>query len=82
MMSHRAALEQRHARLESELRAELARPMPDALRVSEIKRAKLALRDQMKALDRRGRRRRREARGSLMSGARSETLVLLGWHPS
>lgn len=40
-------LQRRHQRIESEIKAEQSRVMPDDLRISKLKRLKLALKDRM-----------------------------------
>lgn len=59
MRSRHEALLARHSVLEAELGREQARPAPDTLRIGMLKREKLRLKDEMKALERRSRRRRR-----------------------
>ena len=49
--SHRMeSLKQRHQTLERDLDKERTRPMPDAVVIAEIKRMKLAIKDEMEAL--------------------------------
>jgi hypothetical protein len=45
--SHLAELERRHAALEAELREAMSHPATDALEVSELKRRKLVLKDEI-----------------------------------
>lgn len=45
--AHVEALSERHAQLERELKEELRHPRPDDLRVRQLKRTKLRLKDQM-----------------------------------
>ena len=44
------SLNQRHAELDAELHEELTRPQPDALKVSEIKRQKLRIKEAITAI--------------------------------
>ena len=46
-----AALKQEHERLEESIEEEHARPVPDALRVAELKRRKLRIKDQIASLE-------------------------------
>lgn len=46
-----AALHARHGRLEAEIAAEQARPLPDTTRLGQKKRAKLRLKDEIASLD-------------------------------
>ena len=59
MFSRRDALKLRHASLEAERAQEMGRPLPDDARVKSIKVAKLAIRDEIEAIERRMRRRKR-----------------------
>jgi hypothetical protein len=52
MHDHIVALNARHAGLEAAVRLEIARPMPDEQRLSELKRQKLRLKDMITALSR------------------------------
>lgn len=45
-----ASLERQHAALEREIESAAARPDPDTLRISELKRRKLHLKDEMERL--------------------------------
>ena len=45
------SLMERHRMIEQRLDAEMARPLPDSLRLQELKREKLRLRDEMEALE-------------------------------
>jgi len=54
MQDHIVALHARHAGLEAAVRLEIARPLPDEQRLSELKRQKLRLKDMIAALSRRG----------------------------
>jgi len=45
--SHHAALETRHAGLDRRIAEENLRPVPDAFALSELKRQKLRLKDEM-----------------------------------
>jgi len=45
------SLMERHRRIEERLNAEMARPLPDSLKLQELKRAKLRVRDEMEALE-------------------------------
>ncbi|OYX03746.1 MAG: DUF465 domain-containing protein [Rhizobiales bacterium 32-66-8] len=47
VQSHLAELQRRHAALDTELSREMARPANDPLRVAELKRKKLVLKDQI-----------------------------------
>ena len=46
-----AALAQKHERLEASIEEEYSRPNPDALRVAELKRRKLRIKDRIAALE-------------------------------
>jgi hypothetical protein len=48
--THLAALEQRHGALEKEIERELVHPARDELRLSELKRRKLQLKDEIAKL--------------------------------
>jgi hypothetical protein len=50
MQSHLAALEQRHRSLESELNDAIAHPSTDDLKIAELKRRKLLLKDEITRL--------------------------------
>ncbi|WP_238119377.1 MULTISPECIES: YdcH family protein [unclassified Xanthobacter] len=50
IQSHLSELKRRHAALDQELARELASPAKDSVRVAEIKRKKLVLKDQMSRL--------------------------------
>jgi len=50
MQAHLVELEKRHAALERELGVALAHPSTDALRLAELKRRKLQLKDEIKRL--------------------------------
>jgi hypothetical protein len=52
MQDHIGALHVRHASLEAAIRLEIARPLPDEQRLSELKRQKLRLKDMITALSR------------------------------
>jgi hypothetical protein len=52
MQDHIVALHARHAGLEAAVRLEIARPLPDEQRLSELKRQKLRLKDMITALAR------------------------------
>jgi hypothetical protein len=54
MQDHIVALHARHAGLEAAVRLEIARPLPDEQRLSELKRQKLRLKDMIAALSRHG----------------------------
>lgn len=45
------ALRRRHARLEADIDAAGARPLPDALELKRLKKAKLDLKDEMAAME-------------------------------
>ena len=62
MRSRRTSLEHRHSALDAELAQETNRPVPDRLRLSELKRQKMRILDAMSSLERRDRRRRRARR--------------------
>jgi hypothetical protein len=49
-VEHMEALRSKHATLESELEAELQRPHPDDLRIQELKREKLRIKDAIASL--------------------------------
>jgi hypothetical protein len=44
--SHASALQAKHARVEAQLREEQSRPMPDEVLIHDLKRKKLALKDE------------------------------------
>ncbi len=48
--SHLAELERRHAALEGEIRKAVALPSTDSLKVAELKRRKLSLKDEINRL--------------------------------
>ncbi len=50
IQSHLQELKRRHAAIEQELSRELAHPAADPVRVAELKRKKLVLKDQMTKL--------------------------------
>lgn len=50
MQAHVAELERRHQALERELREEVARPSADDVRIADIKRRKLLLKDEITRL--------------------------------
>ncbi len=54
LQDRRAALEARHAALDDELRALENHPSADDLKVQTLKKRKLALKDEMAALERSG----------------------------
>jgi len=47
IQSHLAELQRRHAALDTELTREMSRPANDPLRIAELKRKKLVLKDQI-----------------------------------
>ncbi|MET3353855.1 DUF465 domain-containing protein [Xanthobacter autotrophicus] len=47
IQSHLQELKRRHQAIEQELNRELARPASDTVRIAELKRKKLVLKDQM-----------------------------------
>lgn len=51
IQSHLQELKRRHAAIEQELNRELSSPASDPLRVAELKRKKLVLKDQMSRFD-------------------------------
>ena len=51
IQSHLQELKRRHAAIEQELSRELNHPASDPLRVAELKRKKLVLKDQMSRFD-------------------------------
>ncbi|MEP9354787.1 DUF465 domain-containing protein [Xanthobacter sp. KR7-65] len=51
IQSHLQELKRRHAAIEQELSRELAHPASDPLRVAELKRKKLVLKDQMSKIN-------------------------------
>lgn len=51
IQSHLQELKRRHAAIEQELSRELSSPASDPLRVAELKRRKLVLKDQMSKLN-------------------------------
>jgi hypothetical protein len=50
MASHLSALEQKHRSLEQQLEDELSRPSADDIRIRELKRQKLKLKDEINRL--------------------------------
>lgn len=50
--AHRTALSARHAQLETKIASESQRPAPDALLITELKREKLRLKDEIAQLTR------------------------------
>ncbi|QIB33401.1 YdcH family protein [Ancylobacter pratisalsi] len=50
MQAHVTELERRHQALEKELRAEVTRPSSDEVRVTDLKRRKLLLKDEITRL--------------------------------
>lgn len=50
MASHLSALEQKHKTLERQIEDELARPSADEVRLAELKRQKLKLKDEITRL--------------------------------
>jgi len=48
--THLAALEQKHAELEQMVTREAARPAPDSLRMTELKREKLRVKEEIERL--------------------------------
>jgi hypothetical protein len=48
--SHLAELQRRHAALDGEIRRAIAQPAADSLRVAELKRKKLVLKDEINRL--------------------------------
>ena len=48
--SHLDALSARHASLEGQIAAEMLRPLPDATRISKLKRQKLRLKEEVASL--------------------------------
>jgi|GEM_PF-6863023 len=79
MLSRRTSLENRHQAIEAEIDSEASRPTPDPLRLSALRRQTLLIRDQLSALDRRGRRRRRLQRATGIAALRSESRPLHGF---
>ncbi|WP_296585006.1 DUF465 domain-containing protein [Xanthobacter sp.] len=51
IQSHLQELKRRHAAIEQELNREMSSPASDPLRVAELKRKKLVLKDQMSKLN-------------------------------
>jgi hypothetical protein len=49
--SHRAELERRHQALEDEIADALAHPSTDDLKIAQLKRRKLQLKDEIKRMD-------------------------------
>ncbi|OZA91786.1 DUF465 domain-containing protein [Altererythrobacter sp. H2] len=47
VQAHTDALESKHAGLESRLREEMSRPIPDAARVQALKRQKLRIKEEL-----------------------------------
>lgn len=52
LADHIEALKQKHAELESELEDESSRPMPDMAAITDLKRQKLAIKDEIARLSR------------------------------
>jgi hypothetical protein len=52
--SHLSQLERKHRELEQEIEAELHRPAWDAIRITELKRRKLSLKDKIHRIQRLG----------------------------
>lgn len=52
LMGRMCALETRHAELDNRIRDEMARPMPDGLRVQTLKRMRLKAKDQIALISR------------------------------
>jgi hypothetical protein len=78
MRSRQETLLARHRALEADLAREAVRPAPDALRIGALKREKLRLKDELAALERRSRRRRRgERMGEMPTDVPAP--VLRGW---
>ncbi len=50
MASHLAELQRRHAALDGEIRRAIAHPATDSLKVAELKRKKLVLKDEINRL--------------------------------
>ena len=50
MKAHVTALAEKHAQLEQIIAQELARPLPDHIRLAELKKQKLRLKEEMEAL--------------------------------
>jgi hypothetical protein len=50
-VEHIEALKSKHANLDSELEAELQRPHPDDLRIQQLKREKLRIKDEIASLE-------------------------------
>ena len=48
--THLKALSDRHARLEGQIAAEMLRPMPDETKLSQLKRQKLRLKEEVASL--------------------------------
>ena len=63
MFGRHISLRQRHANLDAEISQETARPATDTLRVSQLKKAKLSIKDEL-ARDRLSRQLRRRRRNS------------------
>lgn len=52
LSSHLAELRRKHASLEAKIETELKRPFADGLRLAELKREKLRLKDEIQRIDR------------------------------
>jgi len=52
--AHVEQLSHKHAKLDAEIRTEMKRPNADALRISELKRQKLLLKDQINEFSKAG----------------------------
>ncbi|RMF69582.1 MAG: DUF465 domain-containing protein [Alphaproteobacteria bacterium] len=50
MKAHVTALAEKHAQLEQIIAQELARPLPDHIRLAELKKQKLRIKEEMEAL--------------------------------
>ncbi len=50
MKAHVTALAEKHAQLEQIIAQELARPLPDHIRLAELKKQKLRVKEEMEAL--------------------------------
>ena len=77
MLSRHQALTARHAGLEAAIATEAQRPLPDTLRLAELKREKLRLKDEISSIERRIRRRRRF--GRVITPAPVGTDMLKSW---
>ena len=52
--AHVEQLSHKHAKLDAEIRSEMKRPTADTMRISELKRQKLLLKDQINELSKAG----------------------------